>query len=1595
MRTPKLLSPSRGLAALALALAALPACERAPALDVEIPGSLRLAELSADARARLEAVLVIDGVLDQTPLALSADLSRATGELLLPNVTSALRAPFALDLRLKASDGALGEPILLARASGELELRPHEENALTLGEDKFDTCGASSEGGACSLLFDLNRNGASNLEDLLAGVDPLPPPPFLDAAPGTLQFPSGIRLGSFARQVIVVENTSASSVEVRASLVGAPGVTLSRYEATLGSGGEGPQRALELGVLGPYEEAFLAVSFAPVNPYLTTGAVFLEAYEPTSGVRQAARVKVIANADGELQPKAPGYGIAPLEEGAALGGYGGEVIPFPTDELFSGLAITGVPTSSGRTSGLPYTGNTLRAAFEEERGPEEIPADAVFLVEVPPLNRLSVALAGLVRDVDLSVLLLGEGDELQDDPAVNHRPLKSGTSTEAVELRNEGNGPLRALIVLGRVEAFAPPAARGALSAAADPTPFDLEVSLSSAPELSAITPSTGPLEGGNRVTLTGRGFHKSATVTFADALALDCAHGEGEGGITTLTCTAPPGSLLVGKNPATVVVANPSPDAGGDGQAATYPEGYTYQPPAPRLDELSPRVAPTSGSSGTIALTGAFFSTRNGPPRVRFGQVEAESVHFVDVGRLEVVAPPQAAGVVTVTVQNRLGSDEGGNPLFSLPSNPRSFTYIEPAGPPPTLESLAPDSGSVDGGELVTLRGDAFRAGAEVRFGGVLASSVTFVSDEELSVRVPARVSAGIVDVEVVNDDGQRALLEGAYTYFIPSPTVTSTFPTEASTTGGTFVVVSGSGFRPGVQVLFTSGADVTLPAPNVNRVSGETLLVATPAVPAPGDYELRVINVDGQSASYEGAFRFLAPTGPPPRIETLSPASGFKEQATLVTLRGTDFRGPPTVLVGSERAEVLSFNDHEPPEKDELSFYAPAATSEGPVVVRLINSDGQSDTTVFTYQSATSTTPMVGLVLPEQLHALVPGDALSIMGQHLSEVTSVSIVRVGDGMPLGTLPIDSKSDVLITARNTLALTPSNDPGGTPYVLKLSGEGFELTSPPIPAVAPRVMFASTADGGQQALFLGEMLNPTRLSGVTLTDPNQMNPPVELMIFGKSETFVSTAVPDGMTLVPGVGYHLTFTYQGVASPVVPFPPGPVPSFGPPPLPLSVGEDVWLPVGHPLQGLTLNAYVSGLRQYTDDDLGPASSWSFFVEPEQGGAPVATGSFTRQGGDQVTLHFETGSLSEGRYRVVLATARTLQLAITLERPIEATPPRLDHIERIRVRRGGLIELHGRFSAGDLLLFQPQGDGSPWTEFVSDDYDGMRPPHEVEPYLWSTQPLLPGHYNVCVLPPNTPEVCPAGATVMLQVEPRICGDHVIPVELGGTYSVLLEAEIPGECFDGAAGALLQIDVPFPVQARVRVLSPDPPPQELQLALSSGCSDQGFCWPAYEEDWHHVDNPTQLLVGGHGLGGTSLTLEVALRDASSEQCLRGDEDGDGYDICSGDCGEGDPDVNPNVPELCNGIDDNCDGWVDEGCVGGDGGLPGPVCGDGVCEFPEDWQSCEQDCSSPGIDAGPDGPSCGDAFCEPPENSGNCPQDCSFEPVPDAGSAG
>ena len=62
---------------------------------------------------------------------------------------------------------------------------------------------------------------------------------------------------------------------------------------------------------------------------------------------------------------------------------------------------------------------------------------------------------------------------------------------------------------------------------------------------------------------------------------------------------------------------------------------------------------------------------------------------------------------------------------------------------------------------------------------------------------------------------------------------------------------------------------------------------------------------------------------------------------------------------------------------------------------------------------------------------------------------------------------------------------------------------------------------------------------------------------------------------------------------------------------------------------------------------------------------------------------------------------------------------------------------------------------------------------------------------------------------------------------------------------------------------------------------------------------------------VDGDGFGDLGAALDTCLTDAPV-----------GFVTNADDCDDANPDLNPGVAEVCNGVDDNCDGQIDEGLV-------------------------------------------------------------------------
>lgn len=249
-------------------------------------------------------------------------------------------------------------------------------------------------------------------------------------------------------------------------------------------------------------------------------------------------------------------------------------------------------------------------------------------------------------------------------------------------------------------------------------------------PSIQALSPSNGPVTGGNTTTITGSNFLPGAAVSFG-----------GVAGITTvispteLSVVVPALSASTQKLSSTrsvdVVETNPN------GQEASLSQAYTYTGVnAPSLSSASPNSGNISGGE-SITLSGTHL---NGTSSVTFGGSNASSIVVVNDTEVTVSAPAHAAGTVDIVLTTADGSSSlsGG------------YTYLAA----PTVTSVSPSSGSSLGGSSVTITGSNLTDASAVMFGSQAASSFIVNSSTSITATSPAG-SAGTVDITVTTPNG------------------------------------------------------------------------------------------------------------------------------------------------------------------------------------------------------------------------------------------------------------------------------------------------------------------------------------------------------------------------------------------------------------------------------------------------------------------------------------------------------------------------------------------------------------------------------------------------------------------------------------------------------------------------------------------------------------------------------------------------------------------------------------------------------------------------------------------------------------------------
>jgi hypothetical protein len=255
------------------------------------------------------------------------------------------------------------------------------------------------------------------------------------------------------------------------------------------------------------------------------------------------------------------------------------------------------------------------------------------------------------------------------------------------------------------------------------------------APTISTVTPTDGPESGGTQVTITGTGFIDGLSVTVGGTNCSSVTFNSS----TEVICTTPAGA----PGASDIVVTNP------DGQSDLDNNAFTYNA-APDLVSVSP----TTGFANTVTPLELNGSDFDASATVNVGGFSCTTV-VVNGPKTQIDcdSPSLSAGTYDITVTNT----DGQSDVLSS-----AFTTINP----PVITSVNPTSGSISGGNILTINGTDFDVdGTGTVVIGAVDCPIISSNSTTITCTVPAQ-ALGSYDVIVNNDDTQSDTLSSGYSY-------------------------------------------------------------------------------------------------------------------------------------------------------------------------------------------------------------------------------------------------------------------------------------------------------------------------------------------------------------------------------------------------------------------------------------------------------------------------------------------------------------------------------------------------------------------------------------------------------------------------------------------------------------------------------------------------------------------------------------------------------------------------------------------------------------------------------------------------------------
>ncbi len=329
-----------------------------------------------------------------------------------------------------------------------------------------------------------------------------------------------------------------------------------------------------------------------------------------------------------------------------------------------------------------------------------------------------------------------------------------------------------------------------------------------------------------------------------------------------------------------------------------------------PTITSVSPAFGGPGGGD-TVTITGTKFLA---PVRVffDFGAGTAPKEAFV-VSRTDtqivVTSPPVDLGTGQTKNATIVVITEAGTTAEDRATSPSPFVF-QAEVLTPTITTLSPASGPIDGGTRVTIFGDAFQAPVQVFFGSSEAQIVSVQFKQLIVISPTARDTAsggsgtvtGPVEVRVINiNSNKTATLANGFRYTAKMQ-ITAAGPTEGPIAGGTKVVIDGIGFNDPVTVSI--GGFVAIPI----KVTGTQVTAVTPAIIPTSCSDqagpIVVTNVDNGDFANGPIFTFKVPK---PTILNVSPVSVSPGGSITVTVANA-IPGTTKITIGDKTGFITA---------------------------------------------------------------------------------------------------------------------------------------------------------------------------------------------------------------------------------------------------------------------------------------------------------------------------------------------------------------------------------------------------------------------------------------------------------------------------------------------------------------------------------------------------------------------------------------------------------------------------------------------------------------------------------------------------------------